>query len=242
MLQAMNWTLHFLEAEGSLAAWRDCLTAEARTVHDRIAEHLAPDVAMPPIDVVIQRVKGWGIPELGIGGNTPRRGCMTITLDPDNRHFPVSLEAGAFTRMLAHEFHHCLRVAAIGWAATLAYALVSEGLADHFDREMNGGDGQIWDHALHAPQWPWVLRQAEDALPAPGYDHARWFFGEAAGQPDGIPRWAGYTIGYRLVGAYLDAHPGARPSRLAATPASVIMEDAWPRLCEQVGVMPQRPQ
>lgn len=233
----MSWTLHFLEAEGSLHPWRGHLKAEARTAEQRIATCLAPHIEMPPIDVVIQRLTGETIPELGLAGFSLRRSCMAITLDPDNPHFEASLQAGQFTRSLTHEFHHCLRSGRVGYGTTLAEALVSEGLADQFDREINGGDGQMWNHALRPKQWPALLWRAEEALPQPHYDHHAWFFGN--GQRDDpighVPRWAGYTIGYHLVEAYMNATPEAKPSRMAGTPAAEIVSKAWPALRRQFG-------
>lgn len=229
----MGWTLHFLEAEGSLQPWRDYLEAEARRTEQRIATCLAPDSEMPPVDVVTQRLRGGAIPELGLSGFSLRRSCMVITLDPDNPHFEASLEAGQFSRCLTHEFHHCLRFGCVGYGITLAEALVSEGLADQFDREINGGDGQIWNHALSPEQWPSLLQQAEESFHSSDYDHGLWFFGNGYqdDHPGLVPRWAGYTVGYYLVGAYMDATPGAKPSRMASAPAAEIVAKAWPLLC-----------
>ena len=128
--------------------------------------------------------------------------------------------------MLAHELLHCLRFAAVGYAHGMGEALVAEGLCDQFDREANGGHGRPWSHALAPHQWPAVLAQIEPLLDGRAYDHAAWFFGRQHSL-DTIPRWTGYTVGYHLVGAYLDAHPEARPSRLAGIPAADLIAKAW---------------
>jgi uncharacterized protein YjaZ len=212
------------------------LEAEAKMAEQRIATCLAPDIEMPPIDVVVQRLTEETIPELGLTGFTLRRSCMAITLDPDNLHFEASLKAGEFTRILTHELHHCLRFGRIGYGTTLAEALVSEGLADQFDREVNGGDGQMWNHALRPEQWPALLQQAEEAFCRSEYDHCLWFFGGHGHDSIGlIPRWTGYTIGYHLVGTYLGLNPEARPSRMAGTPAIDIVTKAWAHLRETFG-------
>ena len=36
------------------------------------------------------------------------------------------------------------------------------------------------------------------------YDHSLWFYGTS---PKKVVRWAGYSLGYELVRAYIDAHP-----------------------------------
>ena len=241
----MKWTLHFSEAEGGLVSWRDRLTAEACLTHDHISGCLAPDVAMPRIDILVQRARNRVIADLGLVGLALDRARIRIMVDSDNPNFAASLADRQFSRVLAHEFHHCLRHAGAGYGVTLAEALVSEGLADQFDREVHGGDGQAWNHALRAEQWPLLLQRAEKALRVACYSHKLWFFGSrpdgitvaacGAGRANGYPRWAGYTIGYHLVGAYLSAHPDARPSRMAATPAEVVIK-AWPRLRARFGV------
>lgn len=94
---------------------------------------------------------------------------------------------------------------------------------------VNGGNGRPWSHALAPHQWPAVLAQIEPLLDGRDYDHAAWFFG-CQYSPDTIPRWTGYTAGYHLVSAYLDAHPDARPSRLAGVPAADLLAEVWPLL------------
>lgn len=225
----MNWTLHFLEAEASLSPWRDRLTQEARAAHDRIADVLSPDTPMPRVDILLQRTPMGCIPDFGMGGHAYSPHCLSVTLDPDNPAYATSLDAGEFGRTLAHELYHCLRFAASGYEHSMGSSLVSEGLCDQFDREVNGGDGRPWSHALSPQQWPTILAQIEPLLTSRDYDHAAWFFGRNYSF-DTIPRWTGYTVGYHLVGAYLDAHPDVRPSRLSGIPAADLLAEAWPLL------------
>ena len=227
----MKWSLHFLEAEGSLAHWRERLTAQAHATHDRIAAHLPEETAMPPVDVVIERVPGKTIPELGFGGHAFRRGCMSITLDPENPNFEASLASGQFTRTITHEFHHCLRHAGAGYGTTLGEAIVSEGLADHFDRQINGGSGQIWDHALEARQWPEILRRAETEIHAADYNHFMWFYGiNEESEKNPIPKWVGYTVGYHLLECFFSLHPDARAAQMAGMAAKKVISAVWPTL------------
>ncbi len=66
---------------------------------------------------------------------------MTVTLDPDNPNFAASLANGELRKTLTHELHHSFRHAMCGYGFRLGEVLVTEGLADAFDAEINGGDG-----------------------------------------------------------------------------------------------------
>ena len=118
--------------------------------------------------------------------------------------------------MVAHEYHHTLRWVAPGYGRTLGEALVSEGLAGRFARELYDNPPEHYESALEPNAFdelaPLALTHWDDA----GYDHPRWFFGAR-----NLPVHVGYTLGYALVGEYLDARadrergePGARAREL----------------------------
>lgn len=142
------------------------------------------------------------IPEIGVGGFTnPATGDVSVWIDSEP---PGGLKQALETWVpatLAHEVHHSSRIrTGPGYGITLAEALVTEGLADHFVAEaFPGTPAQPWDNALSADQETELWRKAQSMLDVPyGYKHQAWFFGG-----DDLPRWAGYTLGYRIADAYL---------------------------------------
>ena len=160
------------------------------------------------------------IPEIGVGGFTnPASGDVSIWIDGSP---PGGVEAALETwipALLAHELHHSSRVrTGPGYGSTLAEALVSEGLADHFAAEaFPDTPPQPWDNALSDDQETELWREAQPVLVTPhGYDHQAWFFGGGD-----TPRWAGYTLGYRIADAYLGNDRSA--SSAAATPALTVI-------------------
>jgi uncharacterized protein YjaZ len=224
----MNWTVQIADGLHEL---RRNLLEQVTATYSQLEAHLFPDVAMPSVNVSLTAGQAV-IPELGIGGSALVRGAIDVVLDPTNANLKRSLDVGQLARTLCHEFHHCLRHESIGYGRTLGEALVSEGLADQFDRELNGGSGQIWDNALSDQQWRMLLPRVEEALLRPQYDHASWFFGRLDGT---VPRWTGYSVGYHLVGEYLTDHPLERPSRMGATSATQVLRTAWPKLRASMG-------
>lgn len=201
----MDWRLHWLEAEGDLTPWRDRATSEARDAWRAVSRVLPT----PPLDILVQRLPGAVIPEIGIGGHAYRKGLLALTLDPNNPHFAASLAEGGLRRTLVHEVHHCLRMGALGYGRTLGEALVSEGLAGQFTGWLLGSPPEPWERAVTDE----VLRAHQPdaaALSDPTYDHNAWFFGTGGTRP----RWFGYTLGYQLAGTWL-------------TSAGVPGGDAW---------------
>ena len=106
-----------------------------------------------------------------------------------------------------------------GYWITLAEALVTEGLADHFAAEaFPDTPPQPWDHALSAEQEAELWQKAQPILDVPrGYNHRAWFLGDGD-----LPRWAGYTLGYRIAEAYLGDDASA--SSAVGTEADTIIK------------------
>ncbi len=203
--QRMQWEVHWLEAEGDLGPWRDHITAELEATRQLIARAVAP----PRLYILVQRLTGAVIPEIGMVGHAYRKGLFALTLEPDNTCFVAGLHDGTLLRQVAHEVHHCLRMAGPGYGWTLGEALVSEGLAGRFTGWLFGSPAEPWECAVgtdvlraHAPD--------EALLRATGYDHAGWFIGAGGRRP----RWLGYTLGYQIVGDWL-------------TTAGEVDGDAW---------------
>lgn len=189
----MHWQVHWLEAEGDLTPWRPAIASEIAAARSAVAQVVPP----PRLDILVQRLAGAVIPEIGLVGHAYRRSLFALTVDPDNPHFAAGLTDGTLQRQVTHEAHHCLRMGGVGYGRTLGEALVSEGLAGQFTRRLFGNAPEPWERAVDDA----VLRaHVPDAaaLGAAGYDHSAWFFGTGA-----LPRWLGYTLGYAMVGSWL---------------------------------------
>lgn len=216
----MSARLHWLEAVGSLDPWRRVIEAEIAVAWEAAERH----VALPEIDLLVQRVPQGGIPHLGMGGWAHRPNCFAVTLDPDSPHFAEALAAGALQRLVVHELAHCLRFAAIGYNHNLGDAMVAEGLCGHFTHQCLGTPPEAWEVALDtAQQAAWLPTAREAAERA--FDHSAWFLGRGVGAP---PKWTGYTLGFILVGRYLAAHPGVTASAILVLHAARLLRDAWP--------------
>ena len=206
------WTLHWFEAKGDLGAWKSTLAAEIEATRAIVAGFVAP----PRLDILIQRGAGV-IEEIGIGGYSFDATSLTLTIDPDNPRFSCSLTDGTLRRQVAHEVHHCLRWAGPGYGRTLGEAMVSEGLAGQFAGRLFRSPPEPWERAVE-PSLADLLLPDPETLAAPHYDHGAWFFGRG-----GYPRWLGYTLGYRMAGAWLQSRPEVDAHTFVNVPAVEVL-------------------
>ena len=153
------------------------------------------------------------IPEIGIGGFNPSQSEVIISIDENFANFNISIDEELIP-MMAHEMHHAKRRRTVGYGGTLLEAAITEGLADHFSMQVANTDPPIWSVFLTGEDLEHWIDIASSQWDAP-YDHGQWFLGTS----NEIPRWAGYSIGYKLVADYLNNNTDISPSDLHGEPA-----------------------
>lgn len=145
-------------------------------------------------------------PHPGYTGSGGTPGQIMVVVWPNDYNLP------RLAAITAHEFHHNVRLSYEPWSAetTVAQYLVLEGLAEAFAAEMYGEDHLgPWVHALNEDQHSELLPRYREALQVTGFNEIRgYMFGDLEGDlygftKMGIPPYAGYSIGYRIVTDYL---------------------------------------
>ena len=208
--------IHVLTGSGRLTPHAPRITRGVRTTAGACAERLPLEGG--DIDIVVRDDPRRAIPEVGIGGFASDGHTVFIALDPGHERFDLAL-GQELARAVAHELYHVARRQASQRGRTLLDALVHEGLADHFSIELTGAEAPIWVQALTAEEAATLLRRAHEEYDDARYDHVAWFFGN---DELGIPRWAGYTLGFKLVADYLERNPTAKASTLTSTPSATL--------------------
>lgn len=186
--------IHILEQSKKLIPLKD----KIQKAYQEIIPIIESKIKLPDIDIVVADNPEGAIPEIGIGGNSPTANLIYINTDPDFPNIEDKI-VEEIKSTLAHECHHCARAEHFYYGNNLLEALITEGLADHFDLEINGGDPKPWSMALDDNQLNNLLELAKKEFDNQNYDHSKWFFGTDSE----IPKWAGYSIGFKIVGDYL---------------------------------------
>ncbi len=199
--------------DGMCLVFEDPQTLDRPSIESVIRQSLVPIIDAMPIEEVTIRIidqPSLAIPGIGIGGNSAGADQISLFFAPDNPQLATSIANGELSRLLAHELHHEKRERSVGYGSTLFEAMVSEGLADHFALEVFTLDLAPWSRALNEDDIELWKNEAAKTWDDAQYDHSAWFFG--SGPP--IPRYVGYTVGFNIVGDFLAANPGDKPSSL----------------------------
>jgi uncharacterized protein YjaZ len=195
---------------------------DVRTPLQRTVDAVEATLDSPPttldVDLDVSRV----IPEVGEGGFTdPRTGAVHLWVAPTS---PVGLRAELTTWLdlgAAHELNHSTRILnGPGYGTSLLETMVTEGVADEFARSIvTAAPVPPWDVALSKAQLSTYWKKAEPLLDRADLGLNRtWLFGGP-----GVPRWAAYSLGARLVGSARAAHPATDWKRLTREDARVVL-------------------
>jgi uncharacterized protein YjaZ len=187
-------------------------------IKDRI-EHVLEEILPKIIEAILLRdVKivfnidvNQTILETGVGGVTENPHCVIISLDLNHENVVNNLEEEV-KGTVVHELHHAMRNRVYPWPGTLLDDIVGEGLADHFDIEINGSRDKPWTSALSENELVEYRKLVEPNFGKQNSeeDYFRWVLGF---NDESIPNWAGYALGFKLVESYLEK-TGRKPSEL----------------------------
>ena len=213
----MTIAFHLLDAMDEIPAQlKDDVMGELEAANQRIARF----VQMDRLDVVVA-AEAWVIREWGLCGYANGPGRITITLDPCSLRLNDPERPDRVLATLAHEMHHVERLRSGIETYTLGARFVSEGLAQCFEEEV-GAPTPFYALALDDESLKRLAARARPLLSATDYDHDAWMFGRK-GDPE-WPRHAGYSLGYRLLKAWL-AKRNMSAIAAAGVPATEITDD-----------------
>lgn len=206
----MSINLHILKASRRLKV----LENQIGSIFDGVLRDIENKIILPHVDVVIDDDANSAIPETGVGGFAPSANLLYIHIDTNFKEIEQKIDF-EIKSTLTHELHHCARWASCGYGKTLLEAIIAEGLADHFDIEINNSDPRPWSIAVTGDELEKLKEKASLEFTNDSYDHSAWFFGSKG---EHIPRWTGYSLGFSLVGDYIK-NGGKKASELVSEKA-----------------------
>lgn len=148
--------------------------------------------------------------------------------------WPTGFNVPRLPAAAAHELHHNVRFSyePFSMHVTLGQYMVAEGLAEAFAAQVCGEEnlGPIVN-ALSDEQMAAMKPRFQEAVHLTGFDQVRgYIFGDWAAEkwgypPQGVPSFAGYTMGYKVVRAFLD-RTGKSAAQASYLPWQEIVEES----------------
>ncbi|MGW6061663.1 DUF2268 domain-containing protein [Streptomyces sp. NPDC055189] len=190
------------QIEDSLAASWERIDAAVPGIKHAETVHVVLVLGDPDDKHLTERSAGY----FGAGGFP---GAIHLTMWPTDTSLK-KIRHGA-----AHELHHNVRYANVAWnpmAVTVGEWVVSEGLAEAFVREVAGEQAMgPWATALTGAELDDAYEKITADIDVAGMEKlTAYVLGDATAQlmgqqPVGLPDFAGYVAGVRIVDAHLAA-------------------------------------
>lgn len=144
------------------------------------------------------------IPEWGVGGYCASASSIELIVELNRQDDWQNY----LPRTIFHEWHHLARWRGPGYGQTLMEALISEGLAQHFEVEVGGCEPAFFSIFLDPLVRKQMLGALRREISDTAYDHNRWFFGKGE-----FPFQAGYDLGFHITDLFMKSRK-KRPSEL----------------------------
>jgi uncharacterized protein YjaZ len=199
-----------LNSNGTFPATKLKVINEAFAIAVRLTRKLLQE--LPNIDVVFYHNPELVISEVGIGGNTDNENVIMIPLDAK-----FSLSQHELMLTICHELHHAARMSKLGDTDSLLKKVISEGLADQFELEIDPKHHPItYRKDIAETEIHKGINNLKKIVESGDYDYYEWFFGYGE-----YPNWFGYTLGNYIIEKYCNEND-TKPSRLVHTPADTF--------------------
>jgi len=206
------WNIHIANVEDQLLGQADHIKKTILRALKRSSKVLSPR----PLDIVVM-VSPYGvIPELGHGGYCSTDKLIQLVFQPQNKNFGNNLQF-PLERLVTHELHHSHRSHYCGLGNTLGDLIVMEGLACQFVKQIYDNPPEPWEAALDDNTLADIAFLANLRWKETEYNKHEWYFGN-----DEFPRWALYSLGYALIGKYLELNPTETAASLVGIPANTF--------------------
>ncbi|MGK5733662.1 DUF2268 domain-containing protein [Streptomyces sp. URMC 124] len=208
--------------EDTLAAAWERIGSAAPGIRHAETVHVVLVLGNPDDEQLMTRSAGY----FGIGGIP---GAIELIMWPTD----TSLEKIGYGA--AHELHHNVRYANVAWnpmTVTVGEHVVAEGLAEAFVRELAGEQAMgPWSRAVTGAALDSAYAKITDDIDVAGMQNlTAYVLGDATarlmGQETvGLPDFAGYGVGLRIVDAHLAAS-GLTAAASTALPVREILTNA----------------
>lgn len=210
----MSVQFTILNSKGVFTPYVDLLHQQSELALKSIRQFLV----LPDADVTYCACDESDVIAVGIGGGVLSASRIELELDMSRADI-VDVIHNELTPLLAHEFHHLVRMNLGLTDSTLLGQIISEGLACHFETEFNAKQlPSIFKDVSNIP-WQSLYQQMKHQFDSVDFSYPTYFLGAVE---EKFPKYAGYWLGYNLVTLYIDK-VGGNAADLVALDADLLV-------------------
>ncbi len=151
----------------------------------------------------------------GSNGCCPWKNTIHVYINP-TENWQIAVR-----NTICHEFAHAI-AQNYNRMITILDQLIFDGVAEHFRDFVLGGDKSPWVKALTEEEAKKILSEISDKFDSVDENFRNEIF-YGAGK---YPLWAGYTIGYYIVGKYLEKQKNVDWNEVIKLSPKTIMKDS----------------
>jgi len=220
----LDWQGFGVDLDPTVELWAKQASVDLRAIVEGALANIEGRLHGRAVPITIEAGTYGTARALGIGGQTdPYTGRVEVSMDLGSSLPPRELLSTWVPMSLAHELAHSKRILdGPGYGTTTGDVVVSEGSAEAFVREAYPKAPDVpWVQPLGPSDLAkvWGRLRAQRSSPNDPMSYEQWFVGEG-----GLPRWAGYRIGYAIAESYLAEHHGTTAAQLAVIPAADVLK------------------
>ena len=185
--------------EGKLQNYLNIINKVFEDAASISSEKISPTDFIESISIVCKNSPDRCIKEDGVSGYTVHAGLIDLYVDSDN------INEGAIYSTICHEISHAKRFSKLNsYDGRLISGLIFEGIAVAFEDEVRNDkyeESYFLSTIKSRSGTKKLILAVKDDLYKEDYDYMKIFINGDAEK--GLPRWAGYEIGYYIVKEYM---------------------------------------
>lgn len=194
----MTISVALLNSSGKLDKYADSLNEGI----DKAVARIGKFFELSSVDITVSPFQKDEESPSGIGGLALSEHRLELLVDCSRDDLDTVIKAELLD-VLAHEYHHCMRMRFHKRAETLSELLVMEGMACHFENTVTRSKQSTLFKELLDYDWRNSLKKMSSQLDSRDFSLDKLFLGS---HPDEFPKYAGYWIGFNLVSEYIKAN------------------------------------
>ena len=187
----MRYHFHFLHSSNFTKEEKELIRSKVSEVLKNISNKITVDFSF---DLILSKNEKNTHSDLMIDGSSYKDKFVQIAINI------FDFSGKEIEKTLCHELAELIRFKNIKENNSFLESMILDGMAEHFSIEVNKTKQELWTNALTIEDKTKIRERLMESIEYKTIDRNLWFYGQSKKE---IPLYAGYTIGFDLVGMFI---------------------------------------